>query len=718
MTEALNPIDLEIIRHRLDAITVDAGETLVRVSGSQIAAEGSDYNMAIMAADGTIVACSKFIVVQSTALHLVVTELLARYAENPGIRPGDQFLTNDPYLGSLHQPDVTVLAPIFAGETLIGWSGCTVHEADVGGPVGGGFNHAARSIFDEPAPIPPIKIVEGGVIRRDLERAYLARSRTPELNALDLLGQIAANRTCAERIGELVERYGAETVTGAMDQLVVRTEAAFRARLRALPDGTWRDVSYIEHERRDGETYLANQIYAVRCTLTKRGERLILDFCDSDAQAPGAVNCGYPALVNFAMAAVLVQLCNGLAWIPGAVWRAVELQSTPGTIVHAAWPAGLAMSSGTSAQAVRNVVSGCLARLLDASEAFAGQAMASSQSTGAGGMSISGHYADGRPFHTLFLDELTGGGGGFAGGDGTDTSGTSTSLGATPSNVETNEAAFPVLYLERRELADSAGPGRQRGGVGAIWAYRPHRASGPIALLSMAQGLQHPTTLGAVGGEPGSASGFAVIPDPARAELDWTDLGGAALPLPGPGDAVRAGDILVASSQGGGGFGDPIERAPDAVREDVAEGLVTIEGARRDYAVVLTGKVPDLEVDAAATTALRAARRRERLGGRGPKQRTATRRGRRLSTHFDLAGDGVVCAGCGHEICRAGEPIHEALLVRETSAGARFALTDRYPGSERFRIRLFYCPGCGEQVDVQVAQAGEPILRTIDWEQS
>jgi N-methylhydantoinase B len=716
MPSSLNPVDLEIIRHRLDAITVDAGETLVRVSGSLIASEASDFNMAIMTADGAVVAASKFIVVQSTALNLIVTDILEKYADNPGVRPGDQFLTNDPYLGALHQADVTVLAPLFAGETLIGWSGCTVHESDVGGPVGGGFNHAARSIFDEPPPIAPIKMVEGGVVRRDLERDYLGRSRTPELNALDLLGQVAANRACGERVAELVDRYGADGLTGAMTAILDRTEAAFRTRLRSLPDGVWREAAFIEHERREGDGYRPNQVYGIRLAMSKVGDRLTLDFGESDTEAPGAVNCAYPALANFSMAAVLVQLCTGLLWAPGAVLRALEIRSRKGTVVDARWPAGVAMSTGTSAQAVRNVVSGCIARMLDASEGLAWAAMASCQSTGAGGMSISGLTGAGKPFHTLFLDELTGGGGGMAERDGGDVYGTMTSPGATPSNVETNEAAFPVLYLARKELADSGGPGRRRGGVGAVWAYRPHHASGAIALLSMAQGLQHPMTLGMAGGEPGSASGFAVLDDAYGPDLDWRSVRvGPSLPLPGDGDQVAAGEILMASSQGGGGFGDPLERDPAAVLEDVLEGLVTPERARADYAVALRETGFGFEVEAEATAALRLGRRRARLGGREPRPRPGGfTAGRRLSSGFCASQGQVHCSGCGAQVCGEGEPIHERLVLEETSPGARFPLTDRYQGSERFTLRRFYCPGCGVAADLHVALRGEPLLRTFE----
>jgi len=442
--------------------------------------------------------------------------------------------------------------------------------------------------------------------------------------------------------------------------------------------------------------------------MTKRGDSLELDFSDSDTQAPGAINSAYPALANFVMAAVLVHLCHGMPWVPGAFWRAIKLTSRPGTIIHAEWPAGVAMSTGTSAQAIRNVTTACIARLLDGSEALAPLAMASSQSTGAGGMSISGLDGNGRPFHTLFLDELSGGSGGSGTRDGTDVAGTATSPGALPSNVETNEAAFPILYLLRGELADSAGPGRHRGGSGAIWSYRPHGTASAIALHSMAQGLQHPATLGILGGEPGSASGLAVAD---RLGAGWEDVVAGRtepLPLPSVHLAVGAGQVMIASSQGGGGLGDPIDRDPAAVLEDVEEGIVSTCGALRDYGVVIA----DARVDETATSAARLDRRRQRLGGAEPLPRNRSRAGQRLSTHFDIEQGRILCAGCGTDICGTGGPILASLLKHERGVGDRFPLTALYPGSERFRVHMFHCPGCAAQMDVQVNVAGRPPIET------
>ena len=165
---------LEIIRHRLNNINDDAASTLKRVSGSQIAVEASDLNTVIMAADGRVVACGRYVLIQVASMHLVVSFLLEHYADNPGIAPGDQFITNDPYVGTLHQPDVVLAAPIFVDGTLVAWCASVVHQSDVGGPTPGGITYDARSIFDEAIPMAPIKIVEGGI------RAQRHRARVPD----------------------------------------------------------------------------------------------------------------------------------------------------------------------------------------------------------------------------------------------------------------------------------------------------------------------------------------------------------------------------------------------------------------------------------------------------------------------------------------------------------------------------------------------------------
>lgn len=702
----VDPVTLEILRHRLDAINDDAAATLTQVSGSQIAVEANDMNTVIMTADGTVVSCGRYVLVLVVSMQLVVADLLEHAADNPGIHPGDQFMTNDPYIGTVHQPDVVVVAPVFAGDRLIAWTGSCVHHADVGGPVPGGINDEARSIFEEAVPIKPVKLVERGVMRRDIEREFVGRSRRPDLEALDLLGQVAANRATIQRLTALVDRSGVDVVVGAMEQLLDATEARFRALLTSLPDGRWRHVVHLEHGRPDGSD---GDVYAVRLTLTKRGDGLTLDFGASDGQAPGAINASRAALWNFALAAVLIHLCPQIPWTAGAVRRAVEIRSRSGTVVHAAWPAGVAMSTAAAGQAIRACVNACTARLLDASDAGSALVMAGCQFAGGGGGVISGRARDGSVFGTMTLDELSGGGGARTFADGADTSAFTTSPGGLCANVEVNEAYLPLLYLARRERADSGGPGRWRGGVGLETWATPHLTGAPIAILSFGQGLQHPQAPGVVGGEPGGQSGFAIV---ANGTTDLPDR----LPMPTGGMSFAAGESHVAASQGGGGFGDPLERPPGLVADDVLDGLVSVEAARRDYAVVLTPSgAAGWVVDADATAAERAARRRARLDGREPVERRSTPQpGRRLSSVLVADGDTVVCRWCGTPIAPVGAPVEPGLVLERRPVSARGGFGGRYPGSERFEVRHLHCPGCALQMDVQVARVGDPLLAAID----
>jgi N-methylhydantoinase B len=702
---------LEVIRSRLDSVNEDAASILRRVSGSQIAVEANDLNTVIMAADGRVVACGRYVLIQTASMHLVVADILAHYTESPGIGEGDQFITNDPYVGTLHQPDVVVAAPIFVDGRLVAWCASVVHQSDVGGPTPGGITYDARSIFDEAVPMPPIKIVEGGRLRPDVEREYLVRSRVPELNALDLAGQIAANRETAAQVQALCGRYGTDTVTGALDALLAAAERQLRARLASLPDGRWRHVAHVVYRHRPARAAdePVDEIYVVRLTMTKRGEHLTLDFSESDDQAPGAINASRPALVNFAMGAVLIYLCNGLHWIPGGVWPVVDLVSREGSVVHARWPAGVAMSTSATGQAIRVCVNACVARMLETSDELAPLVMASCQFAGAGACAVSGTTERGGVFATMTTDDISGGGGARSGRDGADSSGFTTSPGAAVANVEVNESYLPLRYLQRRELADTGGAGRWRGGVGTAQAVVPHRAGSPVSVLSFGQGLLQPCAVGVAGGWPGAGSGFALLPEQvARALLAGTS-GGLDAPMPHADMTFAAGEAELVVSQGGGGLGDPIERDPEAVAADVGEGLVSPAAARRLYGVVVRDRPGGPVPDEAATAEARRALRSARLGGAVPAPPADAPDGRPFSWAFVTAGGILHCRRCASAVGRQDE-LWERLRVDELPTTATAPLGLRYPGADAFCLRALHCPACGRQVEVQVARRDEPVL--------
>jgi N-methylhydantoinase B len=230
-------------------------------------------------------------------------------------------------------------------------------------------------------------------------------------------------------------------------------------------------------------------------------------------------------------------------------------------------------------------------------------------------------------------------------------------------------------------------------------------------MLSFGQGLLHPQAPGAVGGEPGAQSGLAVTP------VEQRDRAFEELPLPTGPVVVRSSEALIGVSQGGGGYGDALDRPAKEVARDVAEGLVSPDGAARDYGVVADAHGTP---DEAATEQLRNEIRRRRLGGREPLPRSATLfEGRRLSAGLVAVRDGksgaetVLCARCGTALAAVGRPLMPELILAERDVGARGGFGGCYRGSERFVLRHFFCPGCANQIDVQIAHVEEPFLETL-----
>ena len=681
----------EVLRNRLWAINDEAVDAIVAVSGSPIATEGNDFNSGILTAGGEVALAGPYVLVHAAALGQVVRHVIEQFGDQPGIGPGDMFITNDTYVGAPHQPDVMVVAPVFRDNRLIAWCGSCVHQNDVGGPVPGSITVGATSIYEEAVPMAPTRIVEGGELLDDVEQEYLGRSRTPELNRLDLLGQIEANQVVTRRLNGLCDRYGTDTVVGVLEGLIDRTEAAVRTRLATLPDGRWRHRGLIEHDGID------DAVYEIGLTMTKRGDSLHLDFTDASPQAPALINTSRAITSSYAMAAVMTVLGYGLPWTPAGFWRVMEVDTTPGTIVDCLWPAGMSMGVTAAGQEVRTAINVCLSRMFDASDDpdVRNQILASCVS-GSFTQTISGAFDDGRDFSAMLLDGLPGGSGARWGGDGPDSGGYLTSPAGLCTNIETNEQHYPVLYRYRRERPDSGGPGQWRGGVGVEHAYQLHRAVPPVASTVFAHGQQPPTAAGVVGGQPGMqhtgvyerADGTIEVPPPKQVG----ELGG--------------GDVYANLCGGGGGVGDPLDRDPAAVEQDVAEGLVTEDGAARDYGVVVGND--------AATEALRAQRRRKRIGLNPTPPLEEPPAGRRLSSTVVLANGRYHCRRCGHDHGQIAESLVSLLTLSRSPVDERTPWPSARPGADRFEIRRLFCPACAVQVDVQVALANAPLLETAE----
>jgi len=714
----LDPKTFEILRHRLWYINDEGAHTISRLSGSPVATEVFDMNTGLMNNDGDLVYIDTFICAQATTLTPFVKTLLADYADNPGIGEKDMFLTNDPYVSVAHQTCVMVAGPVHWGGRLAGWTGASLHVIDVGGPVAGQAQVDAENIFGEQPLTPPVKLVEGGQFRRDVEGTYLRNSRLPDLLALDLRAKVAAAQVVRDRLVETFREFGFDTVQAAMADIIDYTEQRLRARLRELPDGTWRHRGYIEW---------GDKIYTCRLTMTKVEDRLIFDFTETDDQAPAIINCCEHGLIGGVLGAMMIYLMWDIPWSPGGMRRVIEVKSRPGSLFHATWPAGVSKSTTSSIWEARNLASITISKMLGASVAYRDRAMAGWQGVKAL-EELFGLDEEGNPFGGPLLDGMAGGTGALCCRDGIDTGGHASSVRATIANVESYEFRFPILYLYRRQTPDSGGPGMFRGGAGVSLMYVANGVDEIPTKVLHTFGVEQPESPGMFGGYPSCTNQFAILRNSdVEKRFDSGQMPVALEEIDGDLEifggyektSIRRGDVYRAVSQGGGGYGDPLDRDPDRVSVDVQNGIVSIEWARRIYGVV----VDDAGfVDEAATVTARdevRETRRAAIEGANPERRVfeswePDRDAVRIA-------EAVYCQDDGGDLrlrCRCGQALGTAAQSPK-SCVAMVALPVQVIGPEvnpqevnghRFELREFYCPNCVTRLEVEIARPGDPIV--------
>ncbi len=708
MPDPLDPVTFEILRHRLWAINDEAGAAIKRVAGSAVA-RGGDFNTGIITADGDMVLMGIYIASHAAVQDRLVQFLLREYQDNPGIGSDDMFMTNDPFYGALHQSDVTLVAPIHQGGELVAWCGATLHHADVGGPTPGGFAVGARSVFDEPPLMPPLKVVDKGVLRKDIELEFVRRSRLPELVALDLRAQIAACNITKTRLRSLIDQWGVPVVQSVMQGLIDYVEKRFRARLRELPDGAWSHTSFIEH---DG---VSAKVYPVVLNLTKEGDRLVFDFTESADQAGASINCCLSGLRGAVMAATLPLLCFELPWTPGGLWRAIEIRSRPGSVVDAQWPAGVSASTVSAGWAARTAANVCLGRMMVASPKYRDHAMAA-WSGSFQGQSFFGTNEKGERY-SAYIGFIGTGTGARTYKDGVDCGGRLSSMVGVIWNVEDYEYAYPLLHLFKQVRADSGGAGAFRGGVSEEVAFMPYRATGPMDFSIFGWGVDVPASAGIYGGYPGGAYQTVMLRQanvrqllasghiPRRVE----DIEGQAEVLP-PLARGNLGteDVVIFRAAGGGGFGDPLDRDPALVARDLEARLVSPQAAREVYGVLCD---PQSKLDLEATAIHRAELRRQRCTA-SPPQTKGPKAATPFTEHLDIGKRGgklvTFCRRCGRVLGQAQDNYKAHVRLAEYSLGRAGPAFASLGGNTQFVFREYYCPGCATLLEAEVNLKGSP----------
>jgi N-methylhydantoinase B len=706
----IDVVTFEVLRHRLWEINDEMGMIAARISGSPLVYESGDFNTAILNAKGEGLFTGVYVIRQASALDVLVQSVIKRFGDD--MRDGDMFMTNDPWSGALHAMDYAVIAPVYWEEEVVAWTGVVMHEIDVGGPRPGSWMVGAHDAFQECMLIPPVRIVDRGRLNRDIEVVFLRNTRTPDMNALNLRAKIAAQVTTRDRLRDIIREYGKDTFLDLQEQIMDYVRSAVRKRIAMLPDGTWFSNAFLDH---DG---VEDQLFRYKLKLTKKDDRLILDFTGTSKQAMGSVNCAYSGLIGGVVQTLFPLLCFDLPWSHGSIADCFEIISEEGTINNCTYPAATSMATVNSCQMTGNAIWEAMSRMYSCVDELREEVTGMCY----GGINtavLAGQRPNGRTFVNLFTDSI-GGGGARSYRDGIDTCGNLVSPSYGIPNAERIESLFPLLYVYRKQQHETAGAGQYRGGVGIEYMVIPHGGNGDVEATFFSSGVAHPEPKGASGGSPGSVQHNMVLrntniahlfsagmipmtPEETGGRFDWPQAKDAKI--------LKPNDAWVCMCNGGGGYGDPLDRESASVVRDVQLALCTIEEGARQYGVAIdtAGKV-----DASKTMQLRADRRAarmkkgQRLGddwkpGLTFEGKQLFRYGENLAVRETQSGAAIGCLRCGHVLCAAHEdPRQRSLMVEEE-------LSDLSPRNTRGNekeivVRKFCCPGCATvfSTDVQL----------------
>ncbi len=700
--DELDPLTYEVIRHRLWSVTDEMGQALQRMSGSPIVTDANDFDFAICDEIGQEVQVGLYNTMLVGAVDLAIYWTLQNRAANPGIREGDMFLCNDPWVGGgLHQNDVIVYQPVFVEGKLFAWTSATCHEPDLGGVGLGSFSPAAQDVFSEALPTPPVKVMRDFELQEDVADLYTRRSRVPLLVSLDLRAQLGANTVGRRRLHDVIAQYGADTVKAVMKRMMADAETRLRGKLRSLPDGTWKATGY-QDQSHEGD----RAIHKITVAMTKADDRLTFDFTGTDEQA-GMINCTYAGMRGGVMLALLPMLANDIPWSAGGLMRCFDLVSEAGTINNATFPAAVGRGPIGPAWLTGTLVAECLSQMLDISPDLGKNVQSACCGTWDTAI-IAGLDQRGPvpvPFLNVMMEPMAGGYGARPATDGMDTGGLfCIPMGRVP-DVEMSEFLYPLITLWRREEPDSGGPGRQRGGVGASLAVALYGSQLPAGLVFASAGKAVSQNGGLAGGYPGNTGlevlvrGVDVHAALAEGRIPQTvaDFGGDAQIAPCYAQSYLApGEVLYMNWQGGGGYGDPLQRDPAAVAEDIAEFKVTKQAAADIYGVVLSGG----EVDPGATAARRQAilgQRRTRSAETASGVTVDLTDARRIDDNLVQAGTLVACGRCGQQLADTAADTHLALARYDgvsTEAGPQILSRPAQYVDDEVVFRQLVCPGC------------------------
>jgi N-methylhydantoinase B len=564
MGRTFDPITLEILWRRLISVVDEADGAVARTAFSSLLRDAHDYTCMLTDHQGRELAQGTFVTPgQSGAMALGIKNLVKRLPPET-YKPGDVFITNDPWTLAGHLNDVCVMSPIFYEDKLVAFTACVFHHSDIGGRVSSD-NH---DVFEEGLFIPLVKLYDGGALNQSVIDMIRWNVRTPDEVVGDIRSQIAANHVCAEKIGQMLRETGLEDLGDLGNEIISHTEKSMREEIGKVPDGIYRAEGKIEQMK-------GQQDVVIKAAVEVKGSNITVDLDGSSAH----VNWGGNVVYNFTYAYVFMAMKSMFGPdIPNNDGCAtpIRLKAPEGSVVNCKFPAAVA---------ARLVIGHFLTEIIyrAMSEVLPNRVIAASGGTPAQMNVFYGKRSDGRPWHSVIIR---------GGGMGASSVSDGNYVYIFPANgantpIEIFESDTPLIVERRELLIDSSGPGRMKGGLGQREVFRvPDDQYAPMSPVNL--GIQAGRHIhapeGLFGGNPGARAQFLVNGVPGN-PFGLTQL--------------KTGDVVTIDAAGGGGCGNPLEREPEMVERDVLEGYVSLEKAREDYGVVIDPKT--LKVDMEAT---------------------------------------------------------------------------------------------------------------------
>jgi N-methylhydantoinase B len=584
---AVDSVTAEVIRNAMETVCFEMAAYVSRTATTPILNQSNERNATILDGRGRLAALSVGI-----PQFMLTSTLPVRFAlEFLGVdefRPGDVFVANDPYHGGGHLPDYNVFAPVFAtnpdgSQRMVLIASIQCHHGDTGGAVPGGYNVTANDIWGEGVRWPVIKVIDQGVERRDVLYALQANNRLPDYIG-DLRAQIGAAQLAVLRLGDLLERHSTHTIEAAVDSMIDYAARRFREEVRAWPDGVYEADCWVDHDP------LGNPDVHLHVKITVDADHLVIDFTGSDTRPELQAWSTFGNTRGYTIAQVASMMDPEIPKNEG-FFDSIDLVVPQGCVLNP--PAGKPVSAGTHHPGadVGEVIALALQHVLP-------------------DKAVPQVYKTGIPTIISGIDPRTGAtftdhsaevyAGWCNAAKGMDAWGAQNAAFGNlwKATAEINESLYPHVQWGRDYRIDSGGPGQWRGLCGSHYV-KEVRVDAKV--YTYVVGMKYPMP-GICGGKPGAPNQLTIrygSDDPfvVKHTADWVPM--------------SAGQRLCYDYGGGGGWGDPLDRDPQAVLDDVLDEYVSIEGAQRDYGVVLTGSLDDLTlaVDDPATVALRASRR-------------------------------------------------------------------------------------------------------------